>query len=126
MARSAFTLSVIRLFWPLNKQGGLMFTFTKMDLEKFISDIISFTAKDINIQNFEVKSRVELLDEIEIINPEAMELLKKFISAYKEWYVYNYDENGVGLSNLPDQHKVLDLINKRDNTRNELLKFIRS
>ena len=103
-----------------------MFPFTKTDLENFISDIIFITAKEIKIQDIEVKSRAELLDEIEQKNPAAIELLKEFISAYKEWYDYNYDKDGNGLANLPDQKKVIDLINRRDKTRDELLKFIRS
>lgn len=103
-----------------------MFPFTKTDLENFITDIISLTARDIKIQDFEFKSRVELLTEIKSTDPNAMNLLEEFITTYREWYNYNYDEYGNGKANLPDQEKVVNLINRRDNTRQKLLDYIRS
>ncbi|HAS6026980.1 TPA: hypothetical protein I7232_11590 [Vibrio vulnificus] len=109
----------------LSEYGGTMFSFTKADLEEFISQVISYTAKYIKIADVEFKSRVELLTEIQHKDSYAMQLLDAFIKAYREWYEYNFDEHGNGIADLPDKQKVSDLMQNRDTTRQNLLHHIR-
>lgn len=101
-----------------------MFLFTLKHLEQFISDIIVYTARDIKVNNFEYKSKAELLNDIASKDSKALQLLETFITAYREWYDYNFDRNGNGLSYFPDKKMASDLQMKRDSTRQELLDHI--
>ena len=102
-----------------------MFIFTSEHLEQFFYDIIVYTARDIKINDFEYKSKTELLKDIASKDSKAMQLLEQFITAYREWYDYNFDRDGNGLSDFPDKKMASVLQMNRDSTRQELLDYIR-
>lgn len=99
---------------------------TQNEINAFYCFVIQKVASSNNVKvpDFDLKSTVELLQEISTTAPGIHKLLQNFLSAYQSWYDVHAQINNAGTSgNLTVQQDqlLMQAIQKRDFTRVALI-----
>jgi len=98
--------------------------YSKQDLYIFYQQLFMTVAKRLNISDYEWKSAVELISEIESIDQIVANKITLFIDSYQEWYSVHeeIDESGnVGNLTAKQSFNLAKAIENRDATRTSLL-----
>ena len=99
---------------------------TQSEINTFYCGVVQRVASSskVGIADWDMKSKVELLQEIQLVAPTIFSLLKIFLQAYQDWYDMHVqiDTTGTAGNLTPSQSQSLnDAIARRDRTRSQLL-----
>ena len=97
---------------------------TRENLHVFYHQVHQIVAKKLGIEDFELKSASELVDEIEKANPNVSSRVREFIKAYEQWFNVHQKIDEAGSSgNLSTQEnqQLTAAMDARDTTRKELI-----
>lgn len=102
---------------------------TQNEINAFYCFVIQKVAASnkVNVRDHDLKSTVELLQEISNLNSSVFQLLQNFLSAYQAWYDVHVQINKAGTSgNLTPQQnqQLMAAIQNRDSTRTALMNAI--
>ena len=96
---------------------------SEQGLKSFYSDTIKNIAESLKIV-YEFKIAEEFLEEIKSKDINISELLNTFLTTYQEWYDFHLrieKEDKQGNLSTEKYNKLMDLISRRDKTRQLLL-----
>ncbi|MBX9935467.1 MAG: hypothetical protein K2Y10_02615 [Burkholderiaceae bacterium] len=102
---------------------------SQAEINMFFVGVIQRVAASpkVAIQDWDMKSTVELLQEIDMLNADLFALLESFLKAYQAWYDVHVqiDKAGTAGNLTPQQNQDLNAaIVARDATRKDLLAAI--
>lgn len=98
--------------------------FTKQDLYTFYQQLFMTVAKRLKISDYEWKSALELLNEMQKVDSLVADKLLSFVDTYQVWYNVHVEIDESGNSGNLTASQSFDLANaitNRDTTRENLL-----
>lgn len=97
---------------------------TEQDVTMVVRSAIIRVAKCIGIEDFDLKSNLEIYDEIKKTQTDLIYPLNTFINSYIDWYMFHKIRQYYSIISDEDKQKLLGLISNRDKSREQLKEIL--
>jgi hypothetical protein len=97
---------------------------TEQDVTMVVRSAIIRVAKCIKLKDFDLKSNLEIYDEIRISQTDLIYPLNTFIDSYIEWFMFHKIRQHNSIISADDKSKLSGLMSNRDKSREQLIEIL--
>ncbi len=97
---------------------------TEQDVIMVVRSALIRVAKCIKLKDFDLKSNLEIYDEIRNSETDLIYPLNTFINSYIEWYMFHKIKEHNSIISQEDKSKLSGLISNRDRSREQLIEIL--